>query len=388
MLGVDRAGILAFRLSRHHLAWRLPARSMMDAVATSGIQETRLRTAILALHARVGEVTRAKVDRALDRDRTLLTIWAMRGAPYVVPTREAAIFTTGALPRGEDSWRTFFGGWADALTERNLSLTALVEKAAEAARQVLDGRQLPVEELRQEIAARMPELRGLTPPSGAHADLPEPLFRATGLMGVVCITDTRQMTDALLARTDQWLGEQPEAMDRDTARAELLRRHLACYGPSTPQAFAEWTLRSVADVRAVFEAIESELVQVRAERTAAWLRAADVDAVTSPVKPTGARLLPTQDPYLHQRDRDTLLPDRELRRRLWRSVGAPGLVLVDGMPTGTWTVNQVGRILKVVVEPFRRLSVSARQAVADEATSIGLLRGAQGTTFAIRPTSS
>jgi Winged helix DNA-binding domain len=381
---IDRAQILAFRLGRHHLAERLAARSMTRAVTACGVQETPLRTAGLALHARVAGVTPAKLDRALQRDKTLLTIWAMRGAPYVVPAREAAIFTAGALPQREDAWRTFFGGWATSLGGRTASLSALVRQAAEAAREVLDGRQLPVDDLRHAIAEHMPEIRGLARPSGAHADLPEPLFRATGLLGVVCIVDARQMTDAIVARTDQWLGEPVASLDEDAARAELLRRYLRCYGPSTPQAFAEWTSRSGADARAAaFEAIESELVKVRVERSAEWLLAADVDALTSPVEPAGVRLLPAQDPFLQQRDRERLLPDREQRRRLWRPVGGPGLVLVDGRPAGTWTSRREGGSLKVIVEPFDRLSTAQRQAIMDEADSVAPLRGAERTTVAL-----
>jgi hypothetical protein len=383
-MDVDRAQVLAFRLSRHHLAQRLVPRSMMRAVAAGGVQETPLRTASLALHARVAGVTLPKVDRALEHDKTLLTIWAMRGAPYVVPTRDAAIYTAGARPEGEDSWRTFFGGWAASLGGRNASLSTLVQQAAKAARQALDGRRLPVEDLRQEIAKRMPEIRGLARPAGAHADLPEPLFRAMGQLGVVCIADTRKMTDAIVARTDQWLGEPPPSLDHDTARAELLRRYLRCYGPSTPRAFAEWTLRSVADARAAFRAIESELVPVRVERSAERLLAADVDALTSPAEPTGARLLPTQDPYLQQRDRERLLPDREQRRRLWRPAGGPGLVLVDGEPAGTWTSRREGTSLNVTVEPFDRLSRQERLAISDEVDSIASLRGTDRTTLAIK----
>jgi hypothetical protein len=384
MLTVDRAQVLAFRLCRHHLAERLGTRSMTRAVAASGVQETPSRTASLALHARVAGVTLAKVDRALEQDKSLLTIWAMRGAPYIVPTTEAAVFTAGALPEREDSWRTFFGGWATSLSGRNASLPALARQAAEAARQVLDGRQLPVEDLRQEIAKRMPEIRGLARPSGAHADLPEPLFRATGQLGVVCIVDTRRMTDAVVARTDQWLGEPLASLDRDTARAELLRRYLRCYGPSKPQAFAEWTLRSIAEARGVFEAIESELVQVKVHRSAEWLLAADVDALTSPAEPTGVRMLPAQDPYLQQRDRERLLPDREHRKRLWRPVGGPGLVLVDGEPAGTWTSRRAGSSLNVTVEAFDRLSKSDRLAITDEVDSIASLRGAERTSLAIK----
>ncbi len=383
MLAPDRSQILAFRLERHHLTRRLPAGSLIDAVAACGIQETPALTAVLALHARVADVAVAGVERALKDDKTLLTTWAMRGAPYVVPSAEAAIFTTGALPAGEDSWRRFFGGWASSLSERGVSLSALAQRAAEVAFGVLDGRQLPVEDLRLAIAERMPEIRGLARPSGAHADLPEPLFRATGQLAVACIADARRMTDAIVARSDQWLGEPPARLDQGAARAELLRRYLRRYGPSTRRAFAEWTLRSGADVRTAFEAIESELVEIRVQRRAELLLAADANALASPAEPTGARLLPARDPFLQQRDRHTLLPDRELHRRLWRPVGSPGLVLIDGQAKATWSSRRKGRTLSVSVEPFAPLRRSERDAIADEADGIAPLRGAEAAALTI-----
>jgi Winged helix DNA-binding domain len=376
MVAVDQPQIQSFRLERHHLNRRLPAGGLVDATAACGIQETPKLTAALALHARVDDVTVADVGRALKRNKTLLTIWAMRGAPYVVPTGEAAIFTAGALPVGEDSWRRFFGGWATSLSERDASLSALVQRAAEATFEVLDGRELAVEDLRQEIAKRMPEIRGLQRPSGAHADLPEPLFRAIGQQGVVCIADTRTMTDAILARTDQWLGEPPPPPDQDGASAELLRRYLRCYGPSTQRAFAEWTLRSAADVRTTFEAIMSELVEIRVERTVELLLAADIDDLASPAEPTGVRLLPAHDPFLQQRDRYRLLPDSELRKRLWRPVGSPGLVLIDGQAKAIWSSHREGKTLRIIVDPFGPLRKSERHAISDEADSIAPLRGA------------
>jgi len=376
VLEVDRAQVLAFRLSRHHLVHRLPAGSLPEAAAAAGIQETPGRTAAVALHARVAGVTPAGLDRALRQDRSLLAAWAMRGAPYLVPTPDAGVFTTGAQPVGEESLRVFFGGWTASLAPVGVPLGELVTRAAAAAYQVLDGRQLPVDDLRHGIADRLPEIRGLTRPSGAHADLPEPLFRAAGQSGGVCIADTRRMTDALVARTDQWLGRSPPEPDAAAVRAELLRRYLRCYGPSSPQAFAEWTLRGLADVREVVAALGPELVEVRADGSVGMLLGADLEALESPPEPSGARLLPAHDPYLQQRDRERLLPDREQRRRLWRPVGAPGLVLLDGQAAGTWTSRRAGRTLRVTVEPFGLLSGPARRAVAAEADRIAPLRGA------------
>ena len=112
MVAVDQPQIQSFRLERHHLNRRLPAGGLVEAAAACGIQETPKLTAALALHARVDDVTVADFGRALKRDKTLLTVWAMRGAPYVVPTAEAAM---AARPER--------GGWGPrALTKSRPSL--------------------------------------------------------------------------------------------------------------------------------------------------------------------------------------------------------------------------------------------------------------------------
>jgi hypothetical protein len=194
-----------------------------------------------------------------------------------------------------------------------------------------------------------------------------------GQMGVVCIVDPRKITDAVIARTDQWLGRKSTTIGDDQARAELLRRFLRCYGPATAKAFAEWTTRSISDVESVFSDVETELVD---DDSGERLLAEDLRALKAQRKPSGVRLLPAHDPFLQQRDRHRLLPDQKQRRLLWRPVGAPGLVLVDGTPAGLWKASRQGEILTVTVQPFAPISKSVRHMVADEAEAIAPFRGA------------
>ena len=374
MVDVDRARVLGFRTARHHLDRRLAADALTEAAGTAGIQESSLGAAGISFHARVRGVTTDRLQSALSVDKSLVMVWAMRGAPYIVPTDEIATFTTGSLPTGEGSLRTYFGGWASALRDVGSSLEDLVTRAAEVAAQVLDGRSLVVDELRHAIAGHMPEIRGLKPPPGAHAELPEPLFRLLGQMGVACIVETRRMTDAIIARTDQWLGRRPKSVGADQARAELLRMFLRCYGPATANAFAGWTTRSVSDAQSVFSDIESELVD---DDSGERLLAEDLRSLKARRKPSGVRLVPAHDPFLQQRDRERLLPDQEKRKLLWRPVGAPGLLLADGKAAGVWKASRDGEVLNLTVQPFAPISKSVRQAVSDEAEAIAPFRGAE-----------
>jgi hypothetical protein len=97
--------------------------------------------------------------------------------------------------------------------------------------------------------------------------------------------------------------------------------------------------------------------------------------VVDPPTAGGARLLPAGDPFLAQRDRATLIPDRAMQRALWRPVGSPGLVLMTGHPTGTWRAKVAGDRLDVSVQTFASLSDRQRTAIEQAAGSVALFRG-------------
>jgi Winged helix DNA-binding domain len=370
----ERLQVLAFRLGSHNLIRPLPLRFLAKAAAACGIQETPLGSAALAFAARVDKLTPEGLERALRLERSLVTLWAMRGAPYVVPANDTAPFTTGALPTDAASFTRSMGGWSDALQRAGLDPFDTLDRMATAAKALLDGRTMNVNELRDAIYERVPSLATVRRPSFARDPMPEPLFRALGTMGSVCIVAGRG-TDAELARTDQWLKDGSQQADPKGARAELVRRFLHCYGPATAQSLAEWTERSPADARDAFASIEDETIEMTVGRDAARLLARDERAFSSPQEARGVRLLPNQDPYLQQRDRATLLPKETDRRKLWQPVRGPGGVLVDGELVATWRVQTRRERLHVSVEPLGRLSRTNRGAIEAEAARLALFRG-------------
>lgn len=106
--------------------------------------------------------------------------------------------------------------------------------------------------------------------------------------------------------------------------------------------------------------------------------AKDRKALESPPAPSGARLLPVQDPYLQQRDRATLLPDASARKKLWQPVRGPGGVLSDGEIVGVWRARTRKARLEFAVEPFARLSRGVHQEIEAESERVALVRGLEG----------
>lgn len=210
------------------------------------------------------------------------------------------------------------------------------------------------------------------------AHVRETALRAAALSGRFCFGSPVDGRPALVP-TERWLGTVPAARP-DDARAELLRRFLRCLGPAGPKEFAEWTGLGPDDAGAAFRRAEPELVPVELDGRALWLHQGDVEALPAPDAARGARLIPAGDPFLSQRDRDLLAPDKALRQRLWRALGNPGLLLLAGRPAALWRPRKQGRRLRVLLEPLTPLNAAALREIEEEATRLAPFRGCTAAT--------
>ncbi|MCQ9389531.1 winged helix DNA-binding domain-containing protein [Brevibacterium sp. 50QC2O2] len=394
--------VIAHRLRAHHLDERLgepagPMTALGCAAGACGVQDSPPGSALLSLHARVRGVTRERFDAALGTEKSLLGSWCMRGAPYFFPTADLAVFTAGVLPADEAALRHFLPGAVPSVDRLGMSLDALADLAAAEVPAVLRGRRLAIGDLGRELAERLAE--HLTAdqqrvwwqegPHAAGQPVGEALVhfcvRILTCRGIVCFAPRQDKTQPFILVED-WLGADGCRAQRDAvgaddfaaARTELARRYLHCYGPSTRADFASWLGVRTGDVGPWWDGLSDELTQVDFGRRT-WMLEADVEALAAASLPEpgtgGVRLLPPHDPYTQARDRSTIL-DKGFHRQMWKPVGDPGAVLVDGRIVGIWRPRKAGRRLQLKVSEFAPLSPEARQALRTEAECIAVLRGA------------
>jgi hypothetical protein len=386
LLQADSDRVLAFRLASHNLSKRLPPGSLLEAAAACGLQNSPPGSAALALNARVSKLTPAEIDRAIEVDKSLIQTRSLRTAPHIFPTRDLRVFTTGLLPSGEESLRFFILGSNRALDLVEISATEIVERTAIELLEVLDGRILTFRQLSAELTERV--ARRLSPEQLAHWRSPswygpnqclgEAIVHFTlyaiSLEGLFCFAP-RKGNEASFVRTDQWLGKPQAEVEPDRARAELVRRYLRCNGPTTVGHFARWAGISPAAAGHTWRLIEPELVEVSFDGRRVWLHEQDIEDFGSPPRPEGLRLLPPHDPYLSQIDRETLLPDKALQRRVWKTVGNPGVVLAEGRVVATWRPQKKGKRLKITIEPFVALTEQIRADIESEAELLASFKG-------------
>lgn len=386
-----REQVLAFRLNSHNLAERLPRASLLLAAGACGLQNTPPGSADLALHARVTGLDPVDVGRSLVVDKTLLQLWSLRASPYIFPTGDAAIFTRGVLPEDEDSLRFFIIGVEAALEKIGISATQVVELTAAALTEILNGRALTKDDLGIQISRRLsPDLTAeqagaWRSPSwyAPGQSLGESVVRFAlpilALKGLCCHAE-RRGNQAFIRLAHLWLGSPLPEGNPLYARAELVRRYLHCYGPSTARHFAEWVGISAAQASQAWKLVESEMLAIHIDGRETFLLQQDLLPLESSSIPKGVRFLPPHDPYLAMRDRETLLPDKALHRLLWRPSGNPGVVLVGGQLVALWRSRKKNNRLDVTIEAFTSLSQGIRSQVEAEAETLAPFRGCTSVT--------
>lgn len=75
------------------------------------------------------------------------------------------------------------------------------------------------------------------------------------------------------------------------------------------------------------------------------------------------------------RDHDTVV-EKPYHRQVWKTVGDPGALLVDGEVAGTWRPRKSGRTLTITITTFDPLRARHRRQIDDEAHRVAALRGA------------
>jgi len=156
--------------------------------------------------------------------------------------------------------------------------------------------------------------------------------------------------------------EEPEAHVPVEARAEILRRYLAAFGPASRRDIVAWSMMHVPELPRALDVLEP-LRRFRDEQGRELL---DVPRapLPDPDTPAPVRFLPKWDNVLLAfADRTRVLPE-EYRKTVIRTNGdVAQTFLVDGLVAGMWRV-ETGRL---VLEPFAAISRSVRRELEDEA---------------------
>ena len=365
----DRA--LAWRLRRQHLDVRLPAGRVLDVASRlCGLHAQVMSSAELTAWARVEDLDRKAVQRALWEDRTLVKTWAMRGTLHLLragelPLWHAALATSRRYSK-PDLWLKYFG----------LSMDDL-ERFTQAVASALDGRVLTREELMREVGriTRSPAFAKLEGSWGT-------VLKPAAFSGLLCFGPSVGQR-VRFTRPDTWLsaGKRPSMpkLDPEQAVAAVTRRFLDAYAPATHHDLARWWGggSSVTTARRWIAALGDEVTQVDLEGAPALVLTEHLRELRDTAPCRCARLLPGFDQYVVAASyhAERLLPGN-LRHRIYRPQGwISPVLLVNGRMLGTWRHEINGSRLKVAIESFVPAPGWVRRAAAGEAERLAAFFG-------------
>lgn len=357
---VDRARVMAYRVAALGLAERVADRPADLPLLDLGVQEYTPGSVQVALAAR----TSAELT-----DDRLVMVWAARGAPHLHRRTELRRLAEALWPFSDADATARIQ--SQQIPEGMKLGIAAFTATAEAMRTVVTT-SMPRGEVSTQVSKLVPRSLTYDCRSCRARHIAGNVWQHSGLPGGVQVESRGK--DATLGPIEGW----PGVPTRNDGITDLVRLYLTMLGPATPVEVAKYFGSSAAEIKKVWP---DDLAEVRVDGRKTWLPARSAEALASAERASGVRLLPAMDALLQARDRDVLVPERSRQKEIWRPLGNPGVVLVDGEITGVWRAKMSGRKrVDLTVTPFEAMSAEARKAVEAEAGQVARARSADDAT--------
>ncbi|HEX3778112.1 MAG TPA: crosslink repair DNA glycosylase YcaQ family protein [Pseudonocardiaceae bacterium] len=353
----DRAQVLGYRIAEQGLRRRAKSLRQLD-ILQLGVQNTPPGSARLACAARLPTIP---TDLA-----GLPVVWSYRISPHLHDAAGLPGLAAALLPSTEAAAVTRLSWPRARLAATGMSAMAVIEQATSAMAEVVT-EPMTKGAASAAISKRVDE--SLTGWCGGckSQHIYESLFRLAALpAGVRLDTESGPL---LLTPIENWRRPPAEPAGL-TAQANNYLRFL---GPATIAEVADFLSVNKTELAANWP---SDLVEVEVDGRVGWFPSDKLAALRKPAEPPRVRLLPPGDPYLQSRDRQLIVPDAKAHKVLWRVLGNPGAMVVDGEILAAWRAKAAGRNrLELVVEPFEALPSYIRADLEAEAARLAEVRG-------------
>ncbi len=346
---------MAYRVAALGLAQRSSARPADLPILDLGVQEYTPGSAEVALAARTS---------AAAADDRLITVWAARGAPHRHRRADLTTLVRQLWPisDADASARIKSGQIPDGM---KLGIEAF-RVTADAFREVVHDA-MPRGEVSTEVSRRVPRSLTYECRSCEARHIAGNVWQHSGLAGGIEVQSRGR---------DAMLGPIPDAPPRPTESEgldELILTYLRFLGPAGPIEVGKYLGSSTAEMKSVWPA--DRLTEVTVDGRKAWIPTDALTKLKAASAPSGARFVPPMDPLLQARDRDLLVPDRDQQKDVWRTLGNPGALLLDGEITGVWRAKIAGRKrVDLTVTTFSSLPSPRRKQIEKEAAEVARAR--------------
>lgn len=356
---ITKEEVLAHRLRAHHLDTAIT--SLEVASSTCGFQNSPPGTWLCAAFNRLQEVTAKQLREQLDKQQGVIQAWSLRGAPWIFPVKDAAVFLDALCAKQEESW-IYAGGLKHCQQDMKVPFELLLKELMECLRML---KQEPViskqrldtllaQAMQERIPASLRTLWNSPSPYAAGQLFGEAivsfLLRPASFQRGI-IFGPRQKASPLFTSFPDHITENPYTYEE--ACQSLVCRFLHAYGPSDVKGFAKWTGMDPAQARRLWMLAEDECLRVlyKGKECVIWKQDTYTESITD-----RTMLLPAHDPYLDIHDRSLLLEDCRLQRLVWKTVQNPGAVIKNGRLCGIWKSRKRRQGIELEITLFEAIS--------------------------------
>ncbi|MGI5195158.1 winged helix DNA-binding domain-containing protein [Streptomyces sp. CA-288835] len=360
------------RITWDEASARRYGRQLLRTPAPPGTPPAEVVATLLATHAqvlsaaelsvglRLGGATRQDVRAALWDDRSVVKTYGPRGTIHLLASAELPFWSAAltAIPEGPSPFPP------------DVRMTpAQEDEVVTAIGDALDGKQLTIDELTEEVVARTGPWAGDLVMEAFQGKWPRwrQVMHRAGQSGALCFAPNRGRK-ATYTRPPRF-----EPLPAEEALATLVRHYLHAYGPATPQHFAKWVAGPKSWAADLFAALAASggIEEVDFEGSPAWVVAGDTGFPSEGV--CGVRLLPYFDAYaIAAQPRERMFPGAAYQRALaGGQAGNYPVLLVDGVVAGVWHQRRQGKRTTVTVEPLGRLSAAQERELREQVDRVG-----------------
>jgi hypothetical protein len=346
---------------RHRLV--APGVTVVDAArAVVALHATDPATVFLSVAARTRTARREDVEAALYDDRSLLRMLAMRRTMFVVPAEDAPVLQAAAGDAIAVQQRKRYG---QLVAGAGLGDLAWLDEVADSTARALAARG---EAVAAELSADEPRLRSQVMMAegksyGAATNITSWVLLLLAAQGRIVRGRPRGSwlsTQWRWAPVERWLPGGMVKPAAEAARADLVRRWLAAFGPGTAADLRWWTGWTAAHVKQAVAAVGA--VEVTLDEGVGLVLPDDLDDLPPPAP--WVALLPGLDPTpMGWQGREWYLgPHAETLFDRTGNVGPT--VWADGRIVGGWAQRASGEIVFKLLEDVGRESGAAIEAEA------------------------
>ncbi|HTJ34710.1 MAG TPA: crosslink repair DNA glycosylase YcaQ family protein [Dactylosporangium sp.] len=350
---IGRGQVLAYRIITNGLRERLDGGPDALAVLDLGVPNVPAGTARQALAARCTDPLAGDLALA----------WSTRGAPHLHRPADLPALAAALWPLDDaDAASRFATGQLPPAAAR-LGVEAF--RATAAALQEVVRAPTAKGEVSRAVSDRVPPEVTYDCAACAARHISGGLLQQAGLAGGVALDEDAAKT-VLIPATPR-----PSIPDSPSGTPGFIRTYLRLLGPATAGDVAKYLGTTATALKSAWP---DDLSEISVDGRSTWLPHEHVDALLSAPAIRGVRLLPPSDPFLQARDRAVLVPDKAQSKEVWRILGNPGVLLLDGEIAGTWRARVVRKRLELTLTPWLPLSAQTRREIETEAQSVAAAR--------------